>query len=184
MNAAAPPHAGAGAAGYYTASMVSITSSALAAIQAHARSAYPEECCGLLLATSTIPAAPPSAPPSDLDAAVEIVDAIPAQNLVHANRSVRFNLDPRAYIHADRQAQQRGLVVVGCYHSHPDHPAIPSATDVSLAWDNFLYLIVPITSAAICAPRAWRLSSNAFAEIHLHAPPAGSSPPDIPAPIW
>jgi proteasome lid subunit RPN8/RPN11 len=164
--------------------MVSITPSALAAIRAHARSAYPEECCGLLLAASAIPAPAPAGSPAGADAAVEILDTVPAQNLAHANRAVRFNLDPRAYIHADHEARQRGLVVVGCYHSHPDHPAIPSATDASLAWDNFLYLILPVTSAAVFPPRAWQHADHAFAEIPVRVPPVGVSSPDGPPPIW
>lgn len=134
--------------------MLSISPSAAAAIAAHAAAAYPEECCGMLLAQ---PAAPPGAP--DLPARrdpIHIVDVIPAQNLAHANRSSRFILDPRAYIHADREATARGLTLVGCYHTHPDHPAIPSATDVSLAWPDFLYLILRITAHGPAELRAWR----------------------------
>jgi proteasome lid subunit RPN8/RPN11 len=140
--------------------MISITPSTLAAIQAHARAAYPEECCGLLLATaeSLVRGPQPTA---------QIIEAIPAQNLAHANRSVRFTLDPRAYIHADSEARQRGLLVVGCYHSHPDHPAIPSGTDVSLAWEDFLYMIVPTTSSAAESPRVWRYVGHAPEEVLL-----------------
>ena len=139
--------------------MISIIPSALAAIEAHAASAYPEECCGILLAE--VPAAPGG------ESAVRIVEAIPAQNLAPSNRRTRFTLDPRAYIHADRLAREKGLAVVGCYHSHPDHPALPSATDVSLAWDDFLYLILPTTSAATAPPRVWRYRNNAPEEIAL-----------------
>jgi len=140
--------------------MISITPSVLAAIQAHALAAYPEECCGLLLAAAESAISRPYP-------AARILDAVPAQNLAHANRSVRFTLDPRAYIHADSQARQRGLTVVGCYHSHPDHPAIPSATDESLAWEDFLYLIVPATSVAAEPPRAWRYVHHAPEEVPL-----------------
>jgi proteasome lid subunit RPN8/RPN11 len=103
---------------------------------------------------------------------VRIVEAIPAQNLAPSNRRTRFTLDPRAYLHADRLAREKGLAVVGCYHSHPDHPALPSATDASLAWDDFLYLILPTTAAAIAAPRVWRYRDNAPHEIPITAEPA------------
>jgi proteasome lid subunit RPN8/RPN11 len=174
MNAAASrSHAVRRTGGYYTTRMASITSSALAAIQAHARAAYPEECCGLLLAAPAAPQAAPAPPAPGPDAPLHILDAIPAQNLAHANRSVRFTLDPRAYIHADGEARRRGLIVVGCYHSHPDHPAVPSATDASLAWDDFLYLILPLTDSAIAPPRVWRYLNNAPVELPLATPPSG-----------
>jgi proteasome lid subunit RPN8/RPN11 len=161
--------------------MVTIAQSALDAIEAHARSAYPEECCGLLLAAPIHASPAAGASLTGPDIPTRILDAIPAQNLAHANRSVRFNLDPRAYIHADCQARERGLIVVGCYHSHPDHPAIPSATDASLAWDDFLYLILPISRDNTAPPRVWRYANNAPEELPLTVAPGDQSghPPEF-----
>ncbi len=132
--------------------MIFIIPSVLAAIEAHAISAYPEECCGLLLAEAPPPVAP--------EVGTRIVEAIPAQNLAPSNRGSRFTLDPRAFMHADRMARGKGLAVVGCYHSHPDHPAMPSATDVALAWEDFWYVIVPMAGARPGAARAWRYGEN------------------------
>jgi len=143
--------------------MISIIPSALAAIEAHAASAYPEECCGILLAEAPAPGA------GGAEAGVRIVEAIPAQNLAPSNRRTRFTLDPRAYLHADRLAREKGLAVAGCYHSHPDHPALPSATDVSLAWEDFWYLIVPMTAGKPGAARAWRYRGNGPQEAALTA---------------
>src|SRR5205807_1278532 len=86
----------------------------------------------------------------------DITEAIPAQNLAPSNRASRFVLDPRAYLHADATARESGLLVVGCYHTHPDHAAIPSATDVSLAWPDTLYAIMTIQKEGPDELRIWR----------------------------
>ncbi|MDR2489668.1 MAG: Mov34/MPN/PAD-1 family protein [Desulfovibrio sp.] len=39
---------------------------------------------------------------------------------------------------------KRGLEVLGYYHSHPDHPALPSAYDLEHAWPFYSYVIVSI----------------------------------------
>ena len=128
-------------------------------MRAHGTSAYPEECCGILLGKLRNPAAPP-----DL-ADAEITEAIPAQNLAPSNRASRFVLDPRAYIHADRLARDLGLTVIGCYHSHPDHGAIPSATDVSLAWPEMLYAIMTVERAGAGEIRVWRYQRGEAQEV-------------------
>ncbi len=134
--------------------MLSITPSALAAIQAHARSAYPEECCGVLLGVP----------------AKEILDALPGQNLAPSNRATRYNLDPRAILHAEKEARDRGLEIIGFYHSHPDHNAMPSAADAALAWDTYCYLILPVTVAGPGKPRAWHFVDGRSDEIPLSIP--------------
>lgn len=128
--------------------MVHITSQVLAAIRAHALAAYPEECCGVLIG---------AAEAGDLC----VRECVPGQNLATSNRAVRYSLDPRAFIHADHQARQSGLEVIGFYHSHPDHPALPSSTDSELAWEEYFYLIVPVSSQGCGPVRAWRFRAGA-----------------------
>jgi proteasome lid subunit RPN8/RPN11 len=137
--------------GIIVAFMLTITSAALGIIQAHARSAYPEECCGILVGRP----------------GKGIEDALPAQNLAPSNRATRYNLDPRAILHAEKDAQSRGLEIVGFYHSHPDHGAIPSATDATLAWETYCYLILPITAEGPALPRVWRFVESHPEEIPL-----------------
>jgi proteasome lid subunit RPN8/RPN11 len=134
--------------------MLAITPSVRVAIEAHARSAYPEECCGILLG---------------LAATGKICDALPAQNLAPSNRAIRYNLDPRAILHAERESRERGLEIIGFYHSHPDHDAVPSATDAALSWEAYCYLIVPVTAAGPGVPRAWRFAEGRSEEIQLSA---------------
>ncbi|HVT80780.1 MAG TPA: M67 family metallopeptidase [Phycisphaerae bacterium] len=131
--------------------MVAITPNALATIHAHARSAYPEECCGILLG----------------HLGRQILDALPGQNLAPSNRATRYTLDPRAILHAEKDARERGLEVIGFYHSHPDHNALPSGTDASLAWDTYLYLILPVTAAEVGPANLWRFAEGRAEQIPL-----------------
>ena len=97
---------------------------------AHAREAAPAECCGLLLGRG--------------DA---VVEAVRARNI--AGVATRFEVDPRDHIDARRLARQRGLDVVGFYHSHPHSAAVPSETDLAEAgYDDHLYAIVSLADDA------------------------------------
>src|SRR5919206_408096 len=107
--------------------MILLSEHARQAIARHAESTYPHECVGLLIGR--------------LESDHKIVEDIyQAQNTWSADVGLtnaehehslrdRFYLDPREYMKADRAARTRGLDIVGCYHSHPDHPAIPSERD-------------------------------------------------------
>ncbi|HEY7791955.1 MAG TPA: M67 family metallopeptidase [Vicinamibacterales bacterium] len=95
--------------------MVAITGEARGAILAHAREAWPAECCGLLLGRED-----------------RIERAIPARNLAESS-ATRFLLDPADHIRARRSARDAGELVLGFYHSHPDSAPVPSPTDVDEA---------------------------------------------------
>jgi proteasome lid subunit RPN8/RPN11 len=70
-----------------------------------------------------------------------IVEAVPTRNIAAA--PTRFLIDPKDHIDRRRDARQRGLDVVGFYHSHPRSPALPSETDrAEAAYPDHLYFIV------------------------------------------
>src|ERR671926_1560921 len=97
----------------------------------HAVAEYPEECCGVLLGRVA------------RDERV-VADAIACRN-VRAGGGTRYAIAPEELIGAQRQARERGLAIVGFYHSHPDHPAGPSATDVAEAhWPDCVYVIIAV----------------------------------------
>jgi proteasome lid subunit RPN8/RPN11 len=56
----------------------------------------------------------------------------------------RYLIDPLAYMRIEREADKRGVDVLGIYHSHPDVAARPSQFDLDHAWPNFSYLIVSV----------------------------------------
>jgi len=107
--------------------MLKLSAEAAATIAGHAEGTYPDECVGLLLGSME-------------DGRKTAVAAFPVENRWSGQVSLaesdnpdsrrdRFYLDARDYLRADRAARERGLEIVGCYHSHPDHPAIPSERD-------------------------------------------------------
>ena len=54
----------------------------------------------------------------------------------------RFEIDPLTHIKAQKLARLRGSEIIGCYHSHPNGRAEPSATDLAGAGaEDFLWLI-------------------------------------------
>ena len=68
-----------------------------------------------------------------------IIQTIAADNVAAVERQQdRYVVDPLAILRADRMARDAGMEIVGFYHSHPDHPAIPSATDTELAWPGYV----------------------------------------------
>ena len=118
----------------------------LEAIVAHALDARPSECCGILLGKDD-----------------EIVEAVRTGNL--AQSANRFLIDPGDHINVRRAARDRGLDVIGFYHSHPRSTGEPSATDLAEAsYPDHLYLIVGLASSPPEA-RLYRLAGGGFLDV-------------------
>src|SRR5204862_5527472 len=95
--------------------------------------------------------------PNNWSAEVGLTDAEHEHSLAD-----RFYLDPREYMRADRAARAKGLDIVGCYHSHPDHPAIPSERDRVGAQgvgggSSFSFLIQSVRSGQAAELASWLL---------------------------
>lgn len=110
-------------------------------------SRYPEEGCGLLLGEFT----------GDGARAIEVW---PAENVRTEDKKTRFEIAPEEMFLAQKTARGRGLEIIGVYHSHPDHRAIPSSTDRELAWPGYSYVIVSIANGKAIDVRSWRLDEN------------------------
>ncbi len=118
------------------------------AILAHARTDQPHECCGLLLG-----------------AASRIVRAVAARNTA-TSPATRYTIDPADHFVAIREARASGLEVIGAYHSHPRSAPRPSATDLTEAFGEFIYVIVGLVEAEP-AIEAWRLAGGNFVPLRL-----------------
>ena len=102
-------------------------------IERHGRDAYPEECVGALIGTVAAGGT-----------ARTVQRLFPIDNRSGDNRKRRYLVSPLDYLAAERAADGAGKTLLGFYHSHPEHPAEPSATDLDLAQPNFVYIIVSI----------------------------------------
>lgn len=118
----------------------------LARLREEARQAHPAECCGLLLSHES-------------DA--ETIDAIrPAAN-VALDPLRHFEIDPATLLAAHREARVGGPRVIGYYHSHPEGPALPSATDREHSTGDLrIWAIVADGQVAF-----WRDTVNGFASV-------------------
>ena len=111
--------------------MLRLPASFLSAIQAHASETYPLECCGILIGERQ----------GDQKTVLSLRRA---GNLNTERAHDRYSMDPKDQIAAEKEARGMGLEVIGYYHSHPDHPALASATDSELAWEGYSYVIVNV----------------------------------------
>jgi proteasome lid subunit RPN8/RPN11 len=58
------------------------------------------------------------------------------------------------------QPSDTWLDICGFYHSHPDHPCVPSEHDRKLAWEGYLYLIVSVKGGLFDEAGAWTYDQN------------------------
>lgn len=120
----------------------------LDAIRAHGERTFPEECGGLLLGV--------------IENGVRVIrEVLPLENIRKDSRHNRVELDPLDYARAEREAAKRDLGVWGYYHSHPDHPAVPSGFDLDHApFIEWSYLIVSVRSGKAADLRAWTVRED------------------------
>jgi len=138
--------------------MLKLQAEAAAAISAHAEAIYPNECVGLLLGRFT-------SETRSVVAAFAVENRWEGQVQLSAHdrpdsRRDRFYLDPRDYLRADQAARAQGLDVVGCYHSHPDHPAEPSERDQAIAGPSFAFAIQSVRAGRASELRSWLLEAD------------------------
>jgi proteasome lid subunit RPN8/RPN11 len=135
-------------------------------IEIEAERTYPEECCGILLGQlerdvqKTVIEVWPTPNAWSQAVAADLASAISAsRHPAQAARRDRYWIDPRDLLKAQREARDRSLQMIGIYHSHPDHPAIPSETDRRLAWPEYSYLILSVEQGKVMQVLSWQLDA-------------------------
>lgn len=117
-------------------------------IKAEGVAAYPNECCGILYGV-------------ERDGVRHVTQLEPVPNVFDEQEQYhRFSISGRQLIHADRTAGDRGELVLGFYHSHPDHPARPSEYDREHAWPFYSYVIVAIANREPGEMTSWQLNEQ------------------------
>lgn len=110
--------------------MLQLPAALLDDLLTHLIDGLPDEACGLLggnLGAGDLPC---------------VVDAwYPSPNRASSSRV--YTIDPKVHLQADRDAEDRGVELVGVVHSHTHSEPYPSPTDVAQAPDpNWHYVIV------------------------------------------
>ncbi|HEY9761988.1 MAG TPA: M67 family metallopeptidase [Trichocoleus sp.] len=140
-------------------------------IRTHAEQTYPEECCGILIGRGSchpegiecrsVVEATPVDNGWDAEATAIVNSLMGAEFSETANtKRRRYWIDPQALLTAQRTARARALDIIGIYHSHPDHPAVPSECDRTLAWSGYSYIIVSVAQGQAADVRSWCLDEN------------------------
>ena len=118
------------------------------AIRRHGEETYPDECCGVLLGRSA-------------DEVNEVEDSVRAGNIRTDSARNRYQIAPQELVKIQRQGRERGLDIVGFYHSHPDHPAQWSKTDFAEAhWLGCSYVITAVEKGVAQATNSFLLTGT------------------------
>ncbi len=131
--------------------MISLPPHASETMRAQARAAYPRECCGALFGHTR---------DGDGAASREVLRSVPLANAWMGAQERRYLIDGETVLELEAQVEREGLQLIGFYHSHPDHPPIPSAFDREHAWPWYTYVIVAVSPEAVGPVRAWRLADD------------------------
>lgn len=92
---------------------------------------------------------------------VTITDTIPVDNVFAEEEQYhRYAMTPQDWIRLEDTAEERGLSLIGYYHSHPDDVAVPSVYDRDHALPNFVYLITSVQQGKAVDIRGWALRDD------------------------
>ena len=121
-------------------------------MRVHLERGYPNEACGALLGRV------------DGDTH-DVTEFRGMRNTVVDRPWDRYALDPLEQLQVQKDADARGLEIVGFAHSHPDHPPVPSRFDAEHGWSFYSYVVASIQKGSMREARSWRLDSDgAFQE--------------------
>ena len=146
-------------------SVLTISARHLDQIRTHAEKCYPHECCGLILGQITANSdqiAVELIPTENAwnDRSAETFEEIETADQPVTTPERRYTIDPQVFIQAQKRGRARDLSIIGIYHSHPDHSAIPSEFDRLCAWSQYSYIIVSVKRGKATDVQNWRLDEN------------------------
>ncbi|MGJ3239705.1 MAG: M67 family metallopeptidase [Anaerolineae bacterium] len=101
---------------------------------------------------------------------VIINDVIQVENIFETEEQYhRYAMTPQNWATMEDEADERGLELIGYYHSHPNHPAIPSEFDRAHALPNFIYIITSVIDGVATTQKVWLLDNDRsqFSELTL-----------------
>jgi proteasome lid subunit RPN8/RPN11 len=110
--------------------------------------AYPNECCGIIYGLE-----------EGGERRVTVLEPV-ANVFDEQERYHRFSISGQQLMRAERTAGERNELVLGFYHSHPDHPARPSEYDRTHAWPFYSYVIVAVAKREPGEMTSWQLNEQ------------------------
>lgn len=127
--------------------MLKMTDKDYAAIRQHGEETYPYECCGVLLGKM------------DDDGVRIVTSTARCGNTRDDSPHNRYHIDPKELVRIQREGRERGEDIIGFYHSHPDHPAQWSSTDLAEAhWFGCSYVITAVAKGKAAITNSFELT--------------------------
>lgn len=126
---------------------VHISRSVYEEILRHAKEAYPNECCGVLVG-------------ANYGGERKIFESHRATNVNTDRAHDRYIIDPNEFNLIDKMARSCSMDVMGFYHSHPDHPDKPSVTDREWGQTGYSYVIIAVQGGNDTSMRSWMIDED------------------------
>ena len=142
-------------------------------LRRHGEESYPNECCGVLLGKLKG------------EGVRRVESAVRCGNTRLDSPHNRYQIDPGELVRIQRQAREREQDIVGFYHSHPDHPARWSQTDLAEAhWTGCSYLITRVEQGRAVETNSFLLAGEEqhqrFEEEEIRVDERSQIPPSKP----
>ena len=128
--------------------MIVLETDAQKVIVQDAVDAFPDECCGFVFGHE------------DSNGRRIITEARVVMNVKEGDKHRRFEIAPQDYLDAEKYAEEKQIELLGVFHSHPNHPAVPSEHDRAAAQPFFSYLIISVNDKIPGPIRSWRLNDD------------------------
>lgn len=118
---------------------------------------FPDECCGFFFGREE--------GEERIITKTQVVN-----NAKEGDKRRRFEIASKDYLKAEAFAEEHQLQLLGVYHSHPNHPAIPSEHDRVAAQPYFSYIIISVKDKKFADIRSWQLNEKTqFEEEKIHS---------------
>ena len=135
--------------------MIRVPKELIAAIKAHGERTFPNECCGIIFGRLD------EAGEDGLLSLKTASELQPLSNEFQSDEKYhRFLITGQQMFEAERYASQKGLEIIGIYHSHPDCASRPSEYDRSHAVPLYSYLITSVLAGKAVDVQNWTLIWN------------------------
>jgi proteasome lid subunit RPN8/RPN11 len=108
---------------------------------------FPVECCGFFFG-------------NEIGQERIVTNILTVDNSKEGDKRRRFEIAPKDYLNAERFADENELQLLGVYHSHPNHPAVPSEHDRIAAQPYFSYIIISVIEKQIADISSWQLNDS------------------------
>ena len=141
--------------------MLTVSPLQLQSLKTHGEQTYNQECCGLLIGHSAF---------EDGIWKRTVQTIKPTPNVWHQQTDIpnierfsttrRYSIAPEDVLRAQKVARIQGCDIIGVYHSHPDHAAVPSDCDRQWAWPQYSYIILSVQQGIARDIRSWVLDEQ------------------------